>query len=261
MDESAQPPIRTTVDAPVGVITLDRPRRRNPLSSATMAAITAALTDLGADPDVRVIVIRATGSVFSAGHDLTELVDRTVEDERQVFATCAELMAAIHACARPVIAEVAGAAFAAGCQLVAACDLAFASTAASFATPGVRIGLFCSTPMVELTRAIGRKRSMYMLLTGEPIDADIAAQWGLITAVVEPDRLGAHVDELARQIAGYSTATLAIGKHAFHQQIDESLSDAYELMSETMADNAVRVDAQEGMSAFLAKRRPLWSDR
>ena len=170
-------------------------------------------------------------------------------------------MAAVHELDCPVIAEVAGAAFAAGCQLVATCDLAVAATTATFSTPGVRIGLFCSTPMVALTRAIGRKRAMKMLLTGDAIDADTAADWGLVNDVVSPDELATTVRELALRIAGSSASTLAIGKRAFYQQIDETETRAYELMAETMATNAMTCDAQEGMSAFLAKRAPVWTDR
>ena len=162
------------VDAPLGVITLRAARRRNPLSTTTMKAVTAALRRFDEDSGVRVIVIRAEGPAFSAGHDLGELVDRTLDDERAVFDTCAELMRTVHEVRQPVIAEVAGMAFAAGCQLVATCDLAVAGRSATFSTPGVRIGLFCSTPMVALTRAVGRKRAMHMLLTGEAIDAETA---------------------------------------------------------------------------------------
>lgn len=254
-------PVETSIEGPLGIITLSRPRRRNPMSTETMCALTAALRAFGVDPAVRVVIIRGTGPAFSAGHDLGELVDRTLDDERAVFDTCVELMAAVHDLDRPVIAEVAGAAFAAGCQLVATCDLAVASSAATFSTPGVRIGLFCSTPMVALTRAIGRKRAMKMLLTGEPIDAHTAADWGLVNDVVAPDTLTETVRELALRIAGSSASTVAIGKRAFYRQIDEAEPRAYELMSETMATNAVTCDAQEGMSAFLAKRPPVWTDR
>ncbi|WHU48707.1 enoyl-CoA hydratase [Gordonia sp. L191] len=254
-------PVEVVVEAPLGIVTLTRPRRRNPLSTETMRAVTAALRALGSDDAVRVVVIRAHGPTFSAGHDLSELVDRTLDDERAVFDTCVEMMAAVHELDRPVIAEVAGAAFAAGCQLVATCDLAVAATTATFSTPGVRIGLFCSTPMVALTRAIGRKRAMKMLLTGDAIDADTAADWGLVNDVVSPDELATTVRELALRIAGSSASTLAIGKRAFYQQIDETETHAYELMAETMATNAMTCDAQEGMSAFLAKRAPVWTDR
>lgn len=254
-------PVAVVVEAPLGIITLAAPRRRNPLSTATMTAVTSALRELGANDDVRVVIVRAHGPAFSAGHDLAELRDRTLEDERAVFDTCVEMMTAVHELDRPVIAEVAGAAFAAGCQLVATCDLAIASTEATFSTPGVRIGLFCSTPMVALTRAVGRKRAMKMLLTGDAIDAATAAEWGLVNDVVEPGELEGAVRELALRIAGSSRSTVSIGKRAFYAQIDATESDAYAMMSETMAGNAVTCDAQEGIAAFLGKRQPVWTDR
>ncbi|MDS1114387.1 enoyl-CoA hydratase [Gordonia westfalica] len=252
--------VSVEVDAPLGVITLGDARRRNPLSSTTMKAVTAGLRRFDEDPDVRVIVIRAEGPAFSAGHDLGELVDRTLDDERAVFDTCAELMRTVHEVRQPVIAEVAGMAFAAGCQLVATCDLAVAGRSAKFSTPGVRIGLFCSTPMVALTRAVGRKRAMHMLLTGEAIDADTAADWGLLSGVVDDADLTTTVRELALQIAGSSARTVSIGKQAFYKQIELDEASAYEEMSETMSTNAMTCDAQEGMSAFLAKRAPVWTD-
>ncbi|MCZ4538270.1 enoyl-CoA hydratase [Gordonia terrae] len=245
---------------PLGVITLGDARRRNPLSTSTMRAITAALRDFDDDPRVRVIVIRALGPAFSAGHDLGELVDRTLDDERAVFATCTELMRTVHEVRQPVIAEVAGMAFAAGCQLVATCDLAVAGRSARFSTPGVRIGLFCSTPMVALSRAIGRKRAMHMLLTGEPIGAETAADWGLLSGVVDDAELANSVRELALHIAGSSARTVSIGKQAFYRQVELDESAAYDEMGETMATNAMTCDAQEGMSAFLQKRKPVWTD-
>lgn len=261
MSEINSTTVTVSHDGPLGYLTLTDPRRRNALSTSTMQAATTALREFDRDQDVRVVVVRAEGPAFSAGHDLTELIDRTLDDEEAVFATCVELMTTIHEIRQPVIAQVAGPAFAAGCQLVATCDLAVASTTASFSTPGVRIGLFCSTPMVALTRAIGRKRAMKMLLTGEPIDAETAADWGLVNDVVEPDALDAAVRDLALQIASSSASTLAIGKRAFYRQIDESEPQAYRSMSSTMATNAMTCDAQEGMTAFLAKREPVWSDR
>ena len=254
-------PVAVDVEAPLGIITLAAPRRRNPLSTDTMRAIIAALRELGENDEVRVVIVRAEGPAFSAGHDLAELRDRTLEDERAVFDTCVELMTAVHDLDRPVIAEVAGAAFAAGCQLVATCDLAVASTEATFSTPGVRLGLFCSTPMVALTRAVGRKRAMKMLLTGDPIDAATAADWGLVNDVVEPGELASTVRGLALRIAGSSRSTVSIGKRAFYAQVDAAEPDAYALMAETMAGNAVTCDAQEGISAFLGKRAPVWADR
>lgn len=225
-----------------------------------MKAVTAGLRRLDEDAEVRVIVIRAEGPAFSAGHDLGELVERTLEDERAIFATCTELMQTVHDVRQPVIAEVAGMAFAAGCQLVATCDLAVAGRSAKFSTPGVRIGLFCSTPMVALTRAVGRKRAMHMLLTGEAIDADTAADWGLLSGVVDDADLATTVRDLALHIAGSSARTVSIGKQAFYRQIELDEAAAYDEMGETMATNAMTCDAQEGMSAFLAKRDPVWTD-
>lgn len=255
------PAVRVEVRAPVAVLTLDRARRRNPLSVATMRELTAALRDVATHDGVRAIVVRAEGPAFSAGHDLSEMVDRTLSEEREVFAVCTEMMQAVHQVPQPVIAAIQGVAVAAGCQLVASCDLAVAAEGAVFGTPGVKIGLFCSTPMVAVSRAIGRKRAMALLLTGEVIDAATAADWGLVNEVVPADRLDARALELAEKVADASAATLAIGKEAFYRQIDLSEDDAYAAMSETMATNAVTCDAQEGMSAFLAKRPPVWQGR
>ncbi|WP_156890376.1 enoyl-CoA hydratase [Gordonia shandongensis] len=251
--------VTSSVSEGIGVLTLDAAQRRNPLSLATMRRATELLRDLGGDDAVRVIVIRAHGPAFSAGHDLSEMVDRTVEDEREIFAACTELMTAVHEVPSPVIAEVQGMALAAGCQLVATCDLAIAAETARFSTPGVRIGLFCSTPMVALSRAIGRKRAMRMLLTGDMIDAATAADWGLINEAVPADRLETAVADLAGRIAGFSADTLAIGKRAFYDQIDRTEPDAYAAMGEVMATNAMTADAQEGMTAFLDKREPVWT--
>ena len=254
-------PVRVEQDGAVATLTLDRPRRRNPLSVATMRAVTAALHDVSARPGVRVIVLTAEGPAFSAGHDLSEMVDRTLDEERLVFDVCTEMMQTLHAVAQPVIAGVQGMAVAAGCQLAAACDLVVAADTAVFGTPGVKIGLFCSTPMVAVTRAIGRKRAMQMLLTGETIDAATAADWGLVNIVVPPGELAARTRALALQVADASDVTLRIGKEAFYRQIELSEDDAYAAMSETMATNAMTCDAQEGMSAFLAKRTPTWQGR
>ena len=255
------PPVAVEVRGAVGVLTLDRARRRNPLSVATMTALTAALREVGAREGVRAIVLRAEGPAFSAGHDLSEMVDRTLEEERAVFAACTEMMLAVHRVPQPVIAAVQGMAVAAGCQLVATCDLAVAADTAVFGTPGVRIGLFCSTPMVAVSRAIGRKRAMALLLTGETIDAATAAEWGLVNTVVPAAELDAHATALAERVAAASAVTLRIGKEAFYRQIDLSEADAYDAMGETMAANAMTGDAQEGMSAFLAKRAPVWQGR
>lgn len=256
-------PITTQVDDETGIarLVLNRPEQRNPLSTSMMRAVTAALRKLGDDATVRVVVLSAAGSAFSAGHDLSEMVGRSLEDEREIFEACTEMMDSVQSIPQPVVAAVQGPAIAAGCQLAASCDLVVASSTAVFGTPGVRIGLFCSTPMVALSRAVGRKRAMQMLLTGDTIDAATAAEWGLVNIVVAPDQLDARTDELAARIAESSPLTLAIGKQAFYRQIDLPQDEAYELMAETMADNAVTCDAQEGMSAFLAKRKPTWTGK
>ncbi len=253
-------PIASDVDEGVATVTLDDAGRRNPLSVETMQALTAELGRL-AESDVRAIVLRAEGPVFSAGHDLRQMVDRTLEDEREVFAVCTDLMETIQSIPQPVIAAVQGPALAAGCQLVATCDLAVAAETAVFGTPGVRIGLFCSTPMVAVSRAIGRKRALQMLLTGEVVDAATAADWGLVNESVAPERVLERALELARQVASASPLTLRIGKQAFYQQIDLPQAEAYDAMREVMATNAVTCDAQEGMSAFLEKRSPTWVGR
>lgn len=263
LDERGDPAARSVVTeatGDIGYVTLNEPGRRNPLSLETMRSATASLRRL-AENDVHVIVVRASGPVFSAGHNLNELVERTLDDEQELFEACTELMETIQSVPQPVIAEVAGPALAAGCQLVAACDLALAAKTAVFGTPGVKIGLFCSTPGVAVVRAIGRKRAMQMLLTGDVIDAEKAADWGLINDAVEPDELEHAVFDLARKIGGASTSTLTIGKRAFYEQVDLPQSEAYRRMSETMAANAMTCDAQEGMQAFLDKREPHWQGK
>jgi enoyl-CoA hydratase/carnithine racemase len=243
---------------PAVVLTLNRAESRNALSVALMTELTGEIERQAARPECRVIVLRAEGPAFSAGHDLKDLLGRTLEDERTVFDTCTRLMDTIQRVPQPVIAAVQGIATAAGCQLVATCDLAIAAEGARFATPGVRIGLFCSTPMVAVSRNIGRKRALEMLLTGRAIDAATAAEWGLVNRVVPADRLDAEVLELSEQIASASPLTLQIGKHAFYEQVGKEQDRAYELMGEVMARNAMTCDAQEGMSAFLEKRKPTW---
>ncbi|MBB1031244.1 enoyl-CoA hydratase [Dietzia sp. SLG310A2-38A2] len=243
---------------PIARVTLDRPERRNPLSMQMMREATAAIRDLGDDPSCGVVVVTGSGPALSAGHEIGEMIDRTLDEEREVFDTCVELMESIQAIRQPVIAEVQGHAIAAGCQLVATCDLAVAVDTARFGTPGVRIGLFCSTPMVAVSRNIGRKRALQMLLTGETIDAATAVEWGLVNEAVPADRLRARVDELATRIADASPLTLQIGKQAFYRQIDLPQGEAYREMAETMSTNAMTCDAQEGMTAFLDKRTPHW---
>jgi enoyl-CoA hydratase/carnithine racemase len=242
-------------------VVLDRPERRNALSLELMQELTAVLRELGADPEVRAIVLGGAGPAFSAGHDLSEMVGREAAFYDQLFQVCVELMETIHRVPQPVIARVHGMATAAGCQLVAACDLAVAAEGARFATPGVRIGLFCSTPMVPLSRAIGRKRALEMLLTGEPIDAATARDYGLVNRVVPDDQLDAAVAALVERVAASSPLTLRIGKEAFYRQVELAEGDAYELTREVMARNAEAADAQEGMGAFLEKRAPRWTGR
>lgn len=246
-----------------GVVTLslNRPAQRNALSRELMEEVTATLGALSGDPEVRVVVLGGRGQAFCAGHDLTEMVGLELAEYREIFELCTRMMTAIHELPQPVIARVHGMATAAGCQLVAACDLVVASSEARFATPGVKIGLFCTTPMVEVTRSIGRKRSLEMLLTGTPIDADTAAEWGLVNRVVAPDELEAVTDELAQRIASASPLTIGLGKRAFYRQIDLGLDAAYEVCQEVMSENAAAEDAHEGMSAFLEKRAPTWRGR
>lgn len=239
-------------------ITLNRPERRNALSLALMQELNACLHSLGKSREIGAMILAAAGNVFSSGHDLSEMRGRTINEYRQLFDACVELMTTIQRVPQPVIAEVQGTATAAGCQLVATCDLAIAVETAKFATPGVRIGLFCSTPMVALTRAIGRKRALQMLMTGAPIDAATAAEWGLINQVVAPDQLRVETEKLARQIAEASSLTLGIGKQAFYSQIDLDQTKAYDYTKEVMSLNAVAEDAQEGIGAFLEKRSPCW---
>jgi enoyl-CoA hydratase/carnithine racemase len=245
-------------DGDVAVVSMNRPEKRNALSLEMMRELDAALAAIGQESGVRVVILRGEGPAFSAGHDLRELLDRDVETYRTIFDACVDLMATIVAIPQPVIAEVARVATAAGCQLVAACDLAVASTQATFATPGVRIGLFCSTPMVALTRAIGRKRAMEMLLTGDPIDAQTALAWGLVNHVVPPERLHDETMALARKIASASRGVVAIGKAAFYAQIDLDQPRAYAHTKEVMTSNALAADAHEGIGAFLEKRPPKW---
>ncbi len=246
-------------DGPVVTLLLDEPERRNPLSLRTMAALRAALLDAAADAGVRAVVLGARGPVFCAGHDLRELATDDESALSAVFSACAELMLTIHRLPVPVIARVQGLATAAGCQLVAASDLAVAAADARFATPGVRIGLFCSTPMVEVVRAVGRSRAAMMLYTGDPIDAPTAREWGLVAEVVPAGDLEAATAGLAERIASASRSTLAIGKRAIADNLDLPLADAYAHASGVMCVNAVTDDAQEGIAAFLGKRAPVWT--
>lgn len=239
-------------------ITLDRPEKRNALSLELMEELISALHEASARAATRAVVIEGAGTVFSAGHDLSEMIGRDEAFYRELFQVCTVMMETIHELPQPVIAKVHGTATAAGCQLVAACDLAVAADGARFGTPGVKIGLFCSTPMVPVSRAVGRKRAMQLLLTGEPIDAATALDWGLINRVVGADELEPAVVELVEAIARSSSYTVATGKRAFYAQVDRAEHDAYEHCRIVMADNALADDAQEGMNAFLEKRAPTW---
>jgi len=245
----------------LATVTMNRGEKRNPLSIAMMSALIDTLKKLGQRREVRVVILAGAGPAFSAGHDLGELRGRELDFYRYEFDLCAHLMQTIQSIPQPVIARVHGIATAAGCQLVATCDLAIASENAKFATPGVKIGLFCSTPMVALSRNIGRKRAMEMLLSGQPIDARTAAEWGLINRVVPESELVAETRKLAMQIVEASSLTVEIGKNAFYAQIDLDQSNAYQHTKEVMSQNAMAADAQEGIGAFLEKRKPIWCGR
>jgi enoyl-CoA hydratase/carnithine racemase len=223
-----------------------------------MEEVTAALRQASAGNATRVIVIEGNGPAFSAGHDLSEMIGREETFFQALFDRCTVMMETIHELPQPVIAKAHGIATAAGCQLVAACDLAVAAEGTRFATPGVKIGLFCSTPMVPISRAVGRKRAMQMLLTGDPIDAATALEWGLINRVVPADELEAAVQELVAAIARSSPLTVSTGKHAFYAQVDRPEQEAYEHCQVVMTRNALAHDAQEGMASFLDKREPVW---
>jgi enoyl-CoA hydratase/carnithine racemase len=250
--------VRLSDDGPAVTITLDRPEKRNALSLELMQEVIEALRLAGESP-ARAIVIEGEGPAFSAGHDLGEMIDREPAFYQELFDVCTVMMETIHRLRQPVIAKVHGIATAAGCQLVAACDLAVAAEGTRFATPGVKIGLFCSTPMVPVSRAVGRKRALELLLTGDPIDAATALEWGLVNRVVPADRLDEAVGEFVASIARYSAATIALGKRTFYEQIDLGEDAAYDLTKGVMASNSQTADAQEGMSAFLEKREPTWS--
>ncbi len=244
----------------VAVLTLNHAEKRNALSREMLSALHDRLRQIGAGKVARVVILRATGPVFSSGHDLREMVGANPADTTALFALCTEVMLTIRNLPQPVIAEVQGLATAAGCQLAATCDLVVAAEEAAFATPGVKIGLFCTTPGVALSRAVPPKKALEMLLTGTPINAHAAERTGLVNRVVPRDRLSAEAMALARQICSASFATVALGKRAFHDQLPLSCSEAYQLAQPIMAANAQSRDAQEGMSAFLEKRPPHWQD-
>jgi enoyl-CoA hydratase/carnithine racemase len=247
------------IEQSIALVTLNRPQRRNALSLAMMQELIDCLSEIENRPDLRVVILAATGNVFSSGHDLSEMVARDKNDYKILFDVCTQLMEKLQSIPQPVIAEIQGVATAAGCQLVATCDLAVASVDAAFATPGVRIGLFCSTPMVALSRAVGRKRALEMLLTGDFIDAKTAAEWGLVNRVVSPDQLRTETLKLAGRIAEASGSVVALGKQAYYTQTDLDQPKAYAYAKEVMSTNALAPDAQEGIAAFLAKRTPRWT--
>ncbi len=246
-------------DGAVAVLTLNRPTRRNALSLALMREVMAAVAEVGADRGVGALVVRGAGPAFCAGHDLAEMIGKGAAEYREIFDTCTRMMNALQALPQPVIAQVHGIATAAGCQLVATCDLAVAEEGARFATPGVKIGLFCSTPMVPLARAVGRKKALEMLLTGDALDAHEARAFGLVNRVVSPSALADETLALARRVAAASPFTLGLGKRAFYAQMD--LPQAYDYAKEVMSLNALAEDAQEGMGAFVEKRAPCWKGR
>ncbi len=260
MDDHSNEPLLLRQDRDgVATLTLNRPQARNALSMGLMGELLSALGAIAAEPDIKVVILAGSGPGFCAGHDLKELRSQPKREIYQaVFQRCSELMQAIVALPKPVIAQVHGIATAAGCQLVATCDLAVAAEDARFATPGVNIGLFCSTPMVALSRAVPRKQAMEMLLTGDMVPAATALRIGLINRVVSGAELQDATLALARQIAGKSPLILKIGKEAFYRQAEMGLAQAYDYASEVMTRNMMAADAAEGIDAFLAKRPPVW---
>ncbi|MFK4499629.1 enoyl-CoA hydratase/carnithine racemase [Bradyrhizobium japonicum] len=264
---SPQPSIllRETV-GPIAVLTLNRPAARNSLSQAMIASLHAELNEIRDDKAIRGVVIAANGPAFSAGHDMKELTARRTDPDRgraffaEMMTACSAMMQAVVHLPKPVVAAVQGIATAAGCQLVASCDLAIASEAASFATPGVDIGLFCSTPMVALSRNVPRKQAMEMLLTGEPVPATRAREIGLINRVVAAGTEREAAIALAEQVALKSAYTVKLGKEAFYRQAEMSLADAYRYAAEVMTENMMARDAEEGIGAFIEKRTPTWRD-
>lgn len=250
--------IRLDVDERMATITLARPEKRNALSLDMLQNLMRALEAVPVDCGV--VVMAAEGQAFSAGHDMSEMIDRPDAYYSDLFTTSGRMMETIHQLAQPVIAKVQGVATAAGCQLVASCDLAVAVDTAWFATPGVSIGLFCTTPMVPVSRAVGHKRAMQMLLTGESVSASQAVEWGLINMAVPVEELDRTVSELAGKILRFSPNTIEIGKHAYYAQAELPEHEAYRIATPIMAANAANGDAQEGMGAFLDKRQPVWPD-
>jgi enoyl-CoA hydratase/carnithine racemase len=264
---AAGPPLLREDIGNIAVLTLDRPQARNTLSEAMLSALRQELERLAAHKRIRAVVLAANGPAFSAGHDLKELTahradpDRGRSYTRQIMESCSAVMLAILRLPQPVIAAVGATATAAGCQLVATCDLAVASSNARFCTPGVHIGLFCSTPMVALSRNVGRKHAMEMLFTGDMVSADDAYRIGLVNRVVAPGAARDEALKLARKIAAKSAAVVRLGKEAFYRQLEMNIVDAYNYANEVMLTNMMARDAEEGMSAFVEKRTPVWEDR
>ncbi|WP_210603578.1 enoyl-CoA hydratase [Brevibacterium oceani] len=248
-------------DDGVATVTINEPNTRNALSLSVMNDLIDTFAEVARRTDVRAVVLSTSGHVFSSGHNLGEIRGADLETQQEIFDACSRLMQIIQHIPQPVIAQVQGVATAAGCQLVATCDLAVAAASARFATPGVKIGLFCSTPMVALSRAVPAKTAMRMLLTGDFVSAEDALRFGLVSDVVADDELGTATLDLARNVAAASSATVAIGKAAFYEQCELPVAEAYARMSEVMAHNAVAADAQEGIDAFLTKREPRWRHR
>ncbi|HEU4493762.1 MAG TPA: enoyl-CoA hydratase [Rubrobacteraceae bacterium] len=253
--------IMVGADGPIARITMNRPDKRNALSLAHMQELTECFKVLGETREVQVVVLAGNGPAFCAGHDLSEMIGRDPETYRHIFDVCCELMETVQSIPQPVIAQVHATATAAGCQLVATCDLVVASEEARFATPGVRIGLFCSTPMVALSRAVGQKKAMEMLLTGDFISAEEALAVGLVNRTVPAEELEAQTRELAEKICEASPLVVGVGKQAFYRQVEMPVEQAYAYTKEVMSFNASFADAQEGMCAFLEKRKPEWKGR
>jgi enoyl-CoA hydratase/carnithine racemase len=257
---SANAELLRTRDRGVATLTLNRPQQYNALSSSLIDALQNALDEIAQDPHIRVVIIAGSGKAFCAGHDLKELrAQRQRASIEETFTKCSKMMLSLTRLPQPVIARVHGLAFAAGCQLVAQCDLAIAATSAQFATSGVKYGLFCSTPGVALARNVSRKHAMEMLLTGEPIDAATALQRGLVNRVVEAQQLDAEISGLAEAIIEKTNVAVAAGKRTFYEQIDTSLEQAYTLATHAMAINMMTDDAMEGIDAFSEKRKPRWT--
>src|SRR5262245_17556557 len=253
-------PAELALEARAGVVrlTLQRPQKRNALSHSLLAELSRALDAVAADPAARAVVLAAAGPVFCSGHDLGDMLGRSEHEYHELFSLCSTVMQQLRQLPQPAIARVQGMATAAGCQLVAACDLAVAAESATFATPGVKIGLFCTTPMVPLVRAVPAKAAMEMLLTGKPVSARQALAWGLVNRVVPADQLDAAVREFTDAILASSPAIVRLGKEAFYRQLHLGEPAAYEMATDVMTANAAMADAQEGMAAFLQKRAAVW---